>query len=309
MQRIHFIAIGEPAMLNLALAISKKNSFLVTGSDEVFDESVLPRLKSKLMLPEKEGWFPERIHKGLTAVVLGRSVRSDNPEFVKAKSLGLKIYSFPDFLFQQSRSKTRIVVAGTHGKAFTVAIILYMLKKLKIDADYLVSKAVPGLDALAKLSYEARVAVFEGSENPASATEPRPEFHLYKPHIAVLTGVEWFSSVAYPNSEIYVGQFRKFVELMEAQGRLIYNAQDEVLKEITEHLRRDIVAFSYQNPVYEIHNSIVYLKTRKVDVPLTFSGEQNLQYMEAARIACRQVGVTDDQFYSLIPDFRYGDQE
>jgi UDP-N-acetylmuramate: L-alanyl-gamma-D-glutamyl-meso-diaminopimelate ligase len=296
-------------MLNLALAISKKNSFLVTGSDEVFDESVLPRLKSKLMLPEKEGWFPERIQKGLTAVVLGRNVKPDNPELVKAKSLGLKIYSFPDFLFQQTRSKTRIVVAGTHGKAFTAAIILYMLKKLKIDADYLVSKAVPGLDAMAKLSYEARVAVFEGDEHPASVLEQRPEFHLYKPHIVVLTGVDWHSSSAYPTFETYAEQFREFVDLMEAQGRLIYNENDETLKGISEHLRRDIVAFAYKSPVYEIHNGTVYLKTRKAEVPLAFASELNLQCVEAARMACRQVGVTDDQFYTLISEFSHEDME
>ncbi|MBP1675591.1 MAG: Mur ligase middle domain protein [Bacteroidetes bacterium] len=303
MQRVHFIAIGGAAMHNLAIAISKKNSFLVTGSDdEIYDPS-FTRLKNRGLLPDKLGWFPDRIHKGLSAVIVGTHVASDNPELVQAKALGLKVYSYPEFLFQQTRSKTRIVVGGSHGKSTTTAIILYVLKQLRIDADYMVGAHIDGFDALAKLSYEARIAVFEGDEYLTSSLDPRPKFHLYKPHIAVLTGIAWDHIDVFPSEEEYVEQFRRFTELMEVQGRLIYFADDKHLKQIAEKLRRDIVPFTYNTPEYEVHKGVTYLKTKKADVALSVFGEHNLQNIEAARIACRQIGVTDDQFYSVIPGF------
>lgn len=303
MQRVHFIAIGGAAMHNLAIAISKKTNFQVTGSDDEIFEPSLSRLREHKLLPEKMGWFPERIHKGLHAVILGMHATEDNPELIRARELGLKIFSFPEYLFQQTRSKTRIVIGGSHGKTTTTAMILFVLKQLKIDADYMVGAQIEGFDNMVKLSYESRIAVFEGDEYLTSPIDRRPKFHLYKPHIAVLTGIAWDHINVFPTFENYVEQFRMFTELMEVQGRLIYFDGDDNLNNIAQKLRRDIVPFPYNTPEYEVRNGITYLITKKGDVPLKFFGEHNLQNMNAARLACRQIGVTDEQFYSAITDF------
>lgn len=303
MQRVHFIAIGGAAMHNLAIAISKKNNFLVTGSDDEIFEPSYSRLKENGLLPDEMGWFPDRIHKGLSAVILGMHATEDNPELLRAKELGLKIFSFPEYLYQQTRSKTRIVVGGSHGKTTTTAMILFVLKQLKIDADYMVGAQIEGFDNMVKLSYEARIAVFEGDEYLTSPIDHRPKFHLYKPHIAVLTGIAWDHINVFPTFTVYLEQFKKFTELMEVQGRLIYFDGDENLNEIVAHLRRDIVPFGYNTPAHEVRDGVTYLKTKKGEVALKVFGEHNLQNMEAARLACRQIGVTDDQFYSVICNF------
>ena len=303
MQRVHFIAIGGAAMHNLAIAISKKDNFLVTGSDDEIFEPSRSRLKENGLLPDEMGWFPDRIHKGLQAVILGMHATADNPELIRAKELGLKIYSFPEYLYQQTRSKTRIVVGGSHGKTTTTAMILFVLKQMKIDADYMVGAQIEGFDNMVKLSYESRIAVFEGDEYLTSPLDRRPKFHLFKPHIAVLTGIAWDHINVFPTFENYVEQFRIFTDLMEVQGRLIYFDGDENLNEIAQHLRRDIVPFPYNTPEYEVRNGITYLITKYGDIPLKVFGEHNLQNLNAARLACRQIGVTDEQFYSVISEF------
>lgn len=303
MQRVHFIAIGGAAMHNLAIAISKKENYVVTGSDDEIFEPSYSRLKEHGLLPEKTGWFPEKITKNLSAVILGMHAREDNPELIRAKELKLKIYSFPEYLYQQTRNKTRIVVGGSHGKTSTTAMILYVLKKLKIEADYMVGAQIEGFDNMVKLSYESRIAVFEGDEYLTSPIDLRPKFHLYKPHIAILTGIAWDHINVFPTFENYVSQFSKFVDLMETQGRLIYFKEDPELQKIADNLRRDIVPFPYQTPEHEIVNGVTYLKTRKGNVPLKIFGEHNLQNLHAARLACKQIGVTEDQFNNAIADF------
>ena len=303
MHRVHFIAIGGADMHNLAIAISKKQNFVITGSDTEITEPVRMRLEKNGLLPDKSGWFPDQIHKGLTAIIIGKDVDKDNPELLRAKELKLKIFSFPEYLFLQTRSKTRIVVGGSYGKTSTTCIILFVLKKLKIDTDYMLNPGVEGFESSVKLSYESRIAVFEGDENPTSAIDNQAVFHHFKPHIAVLTGVIQAEKNKYPVFENYVEQFRKFTELMEVQGRLIYFDGDEKLNEIITKLRRDIVPFAYNTPAYELKDGISYLKTRYGKIALKVSGEHNLQNIDAARMACRQIGVTDEQFYSVISEF------
>lgn len=303
MQKVHFIAIGGAAMHNLAIAISHKNNYIVTGSDDEIFEPSLGRLKENGLLPAEFGWYPDKIHKGLNAVILGMHAKADNPELLKAKELGLKIYSFPEYLFQQTRSKTRIVVGGSHGKTTTTAMILFVLKKLKIDADYMVGAQIEGFDNMVKLSYESRIAVFEGDEYLTSALDLRPKFHLYKAHVAILTGIAWDHINVFPTFEGYVEQFRKFTELMEVQARLIYYDGDENLRKINSTLRRDLVAFPYNTPEHEVRDGITYLKTKNGEVALKIFGEHNLQNMNAARLACKQIGVSDLQFYAAIADF------
>jgi UDP-N-acetylmuramate: L-alanyl-gamma-D-glutamyl-meso-diaminopimelate ligase len=303
MQRVHFIAIGGAVMHNLAITISKKNNFQVTGSDDEILEPSRSRLKEFGLLPENEGWYPEKITKNLHAIILGMRIDNDNPELIRAKELGLKIYSFPEYLFQQTRSKTRIVVGGSHGKTTTTAMILFVLKQLRIDTDYMVSTQIDGFENLIKLSYESRIAVFEGEECLTSPIDPRPKFHLYKPHIAVLTGIDRTQAEIFPTFENHVEQFHKFTELMEVQGRLIYFDGDENLKKIAGNLRRDIVPFPYNTPQHEVRDGVTYLLTKYGEISLKVSEQYNLQNMDAARLACRQIGVTDEQFYSVISEF------
>ncbi|MDO9634743.1 MAG: Mur ligase family protein [Paludibacter sp.] len=303
MQRVHFIAIGGAAMHNLAIAISKKDQYLVTGSDDEIFEPSLSRLKEHGLLPDKIGWYPERIHSNLVAVILGMHAKLDNPELLRAKELGLKIYSFPEYLFQQTRNKTRIVVGGSHGKTSTTAMILYVLQKLKIDTDYMVGAQIEGFDNMVKLSSDSRIAVFEGDEYLTSPIDLRPKFHLYKPHIAILTGIAWDHINVFPTFENYVEQFKKFIDLMEIQGRLIYFDGDEALMDMTKNLRRDVVAFPYNTPEHEVVDGVTYLITRKGKVPLKIFGEHNLQNLHAARLACKQIGVTEEQFNNAISDF------
>lgn len=303
MQKVHFIAIGGATMHHLAIAISKRSSFLVSGSDIQIEEPALSRLKTNKLLPEKLGWFPEKIQKGLSAVIVGTQVSEDNPELIKAKQLGVKIYSFAEYLFFSTRSKTRIVVSGSYGKTTIAAMIIFVLKQLRMEVDYMVESPVTGLENQIRISYEARIAVIEGDEQLTLPLDKRPKFLLYKPHIAVLTGISEESTKIYPDFETYIQQFKTFVEQMEFQGRLIFYKNDKHLKEINENLRRDIVAFPYNTPIHEFHNGVTYLKTKRSEVPVNTSDEYHLQNIEAARLACKQVGVSDDQFYSVIGEF------
>ncbi len=304
MQRVHFIAIGGSAMHNLAIALSKKELFEVTGSDEEIYEPSYSRLKLNQLLPDKPGWFPEKIHENLDAVILGMSARSDNPELLKAKELGLKVFSMPEYLFLQTRNKTRIVVGGSHGKTTTTAMILHVMKKLNFKADYMIGTQLPGFEDTVHLTYDARVAVLEGDEYLSSALDKRSKFHHYKAHIAVLTGVAWDYVNVFPTEETYAETFSKFIDSMEVQGRLIYFEDDDTLSSIVKSSSRiDIVAFPYKTPKYEIRDGVAYVKNRKNWVKLQVFGEHNLQNLEAARLACRQVGIWDDKFYEAIADF------
>lgn len=301
MQKVHFIGIGGSSMYNLAIAIRKKNNFQITVSDIEIADEAYTQLKENNLLPEKLGWFPEKINKGLSAVVIGAEVKLENPELLTAKELGLKIYSFPEFILHQTRSKTRIVITGTHGKRTTIAMILFALKKLKTDVDYVISFEMRGISNLIRLTYDARIIIIEDNENVKSTFLDRLKNPFYKPHIAILTGIETNEMQA--SQKDYLFQIKNFIEKMEVQGRLIYFDGEEMMNDICMQLRRDIVSFPYNFHEYKIIDGITYLITKKTEIPLNISGIKNLEYLNAARIACRQIGVTDDDFYSAIADF------
>ncbi|NDV46799.1 peptidoglycan synthetase [Paludibacter sp. 221] len=303
MPKIHFIAIGGAAMHSMAIALSKNPGLKITGSDDEIFEPSRSRLEQHNLLPAEMGWFPERIHEKLDAVIVGMHATEDNPELQRAKELGLRIYSFPEYLYENTRGKTRIVIGGSHGKTTTTAMILFVLNKLKINADYMVGAQIEGLDNTVKLSYDAKIAIFEGDEYLTSPLDKRPKFHLYKPHIAVLTGIAWDHINVFPTFDNYVEQFSKFVNLIEHQGRLIYYADDKNLQTIAENSRRDIITFPYNTPKYEVRNGITYLQVKNGEIPLKIFGEHNLQNMEAARLVCRQLGIWDDKFYPAIAEF------
>ncbi|MBB3188628.1 UDP-N-acetylmuramate--L-alanine ligase [Microbacter margulisiae] len=304
MKHLHFIAIGGAAMHNLAIAVSKKQNYIITGSDdEIFEPSKSHLIKAGL-LPEKMGWFPEKITKELNAVIVGMHARADNPELLRAKELGLDIYSFPEYLYYQTQKKTRIVVGGSHGKTTTTALILHVLHKRSMPVDYMVGAQLDGFETMVKLSYDAPIAVFEGDEYLSSPLDPRPKFHLYHPHIAVLTGIAWDHINVFPTFEMYVDQFKKFADLIERDGRLIYNGKDPEVQNIATNLRTDIVAIPYDDPEYEISNSITSIIYKGVKYPLQVFGEHNLQNIAAACLVCKQLGVQENDFYAAIQDFK-----
>ncbi|MDD3080447.1 MAG: Mur ligase domain-containing protein [Paludibacter sp.] len=303
MQRVHFIAIGGAAMHNLAIAVSRKNNFFVTGSDVNISDQTAEELKKYDLLPEQKGWFPDKITKTLAAVVRANEVTDDNPELLRAEELGLKIFTYPEYIYQQTRSKTRLIISGNSERKMVAAIIVYVLKQLKLSADYLISATFDGLEFPVQLSYDARIAVIEGEDCETRINGCKPRFHYYKPHIAVLTGID--VPVEQDDTRIaeYIGQFAEFIELMEFQGRLIYFGEDSIVNSLTENLRRDLVAFKYGTPEYEIRDGVCFIKTRKEYTRVALKGGEKLQDIEAARLACRQIGVTDDQFYRVVADF------
>lgn len=304
MKRIHFIAIGGAAMHNLALALSEEANCQVSGSDDEIFEPSRSRLQAKGLLPEKTGWFPdERIHQDLDCVIVGMHATADNPELLRAQALGLTIYSFPEYLYQHSKDKLRIVIGGSHGKTTTTAMILHILKKLGYESDYMVGAQITGFENMVRLSNTAKLAVFEGDEYLTSPIDPRPKFHLYHPHIAVLTGVAWDHINVFPSYENYVEQFHRFAELIEANGKLIYFEGDPELRKIASELRPDIQQWAYTTPPHHLREGKTYLQTPNGEICLSFFGRHNLQNMEAAHLVCRQLGISDKDFYAAISDF------
>ena len=302
---VHFIAIGGSAMHNLAIAMHKKG-FIVTGSDDEIFEPSKSRLAKLNLLPTKEGWDVDNIHAGLDAVILGMHARIDNPELLKAQELGLKIYSYPEYIYEQTKDKTRIVIGGSHGKTTITAMILHVLNYHKIDCDYLVGAQLEGFDTMVKLTKEAKIAVIEGDEYLSSPIDRRPKFHLYKPNIATLSGIAWDHINVFPTFENYIEQFKIFVDLIEQGGSLIYCELDREVKKVGEAARADIKKFPYSIPEHKIENGTTILTDRQLptfNCQLKIFGEHNLMNLNAARLSCNQVGISDAQFYEAIQSF------
>ena len=298
--KVHFIAIGGSAMHNLAIALCQKG-ITVTGSDDEIFDPARGRLEKYGLLPAEEGWHPERITKDLDAVVLGMHARIDNPELLRAQELGLKIYSYPEYLYEQSKDKLRIVIGGSHGKTTTTAMILHVLAHCGIEADYMVGAQLKGFDVMVRLSHTAKVMVIEGDEYLTSPIDRRPKFHLYKPNVAIITGIEWDHINVFPTFDIYREQFGKFIDLIEPDGTLVYCDEDkEVHRVAMENRRTDIQKLPYVCPEHMVENGVTYLNNR---TPLMVFGHHNLLNLTAARMACRQVGVTDEQFDEAIATF------
>ncbi len=307
--KVHFIAIGGSAMHNLAIALCQKG-ITVTGSDDEIFDPAKSRLEKYGLLPESFGWHPERITKDLDAVVLGMHARIDNPELLRAQELGLKIYSYPEYLYEQSKDKLRIVVGGSHGKTTTTAMILHVLAHCGIEADYMVGAQLKGFEVMVRLSHTAKVMVIEGDEYLTSPIDRRPKFHLYKPNVAIITGIEWDHINVFPTFDIYREQFSKFIDLIEpfphgaglsdSTGVLIYCDEDkEVHRVAVENQRTDIQKLPYVCPEHRVVGGVTELGHTK----LRIFGHHNLLNLTAARLACRQVGVTDEQFDEAISTF------
>ncbi|MCW8897059.1 MAG: Mur ligase family protein [Flavobacteriales bacterium] len=299
---IHFIAIGGSAMHNLAIALHKKG-YKVTGSDDEIFEPSKSRLAKHGLLPQTEGWKEENIRTDLDAVILGMHARNDNPELLKAKTLGLKIYSYPEYIYEQSKNKTRVVIGGSHGKTSITAMVLHVLQKTNIDADYMVGAQLEGFETMVKIT-DAPVIILEGDEYLSSPIDRRPKFHLYQPNIALLSGIAWDHINVFPTFENYVEQFKIFIDLIEDNGYLAYYENDKILKELAEKTTKNITKVAYSTPSYYIDNGTTYLKTVDGDIPLIIFGEHNLQNLNGAKLICNQLGVKDAAFYKAITSFK-----
>ena len=301
--RVHFIAIGGSAMHNLAIALHKKG-YQVTGSDDEVFEPSKSRLKSYGLLPGKEGWFPENVTPELDAVILGMHARQDNPELVRAQELGLKIFSYPEYLYEQTKTKTRVVVGGSHGKTTITSMIMHVLRYNQIQFDYMVGAQLEGFDTMVSLTEEAKIAVFEGDEYLSSPIDRRPKFHLYFPDIALLSGIAWDHINVFPTFPFYVEQFEIFAGLIQPNGSLIYFGGDENLQQVAEKSRDDVQKFAYQSHDSVIENGITYLVVDGKRIRLQIFGDHNLQNISGAQLVCRRLGLNDDQFYSAIAEFK-----
>ena len=298
--RVHFIAIGGSAMHNLAIALHKKN-YLVSGSDDEIFEPSKGRLIKYDLLPENEGWFPEKITNKLDAVIVGMHARIDNPELLKAKELGIKIFSYPEYLYEQSKDKIRVVIGGSHGKTTITAMILHVLNYNKINCDFMVGAQLEGFEVMVKLSEDAKIMLIEGDEYLTSPIDRRPKFHLYKPNVALLSGIAWDHINVFPTWENYLKQFEIFIDLIEITGSLIYCEEDKNVKKLSETNRNDIKKIPYKLPDYVIKNGITYLLDN--DIPLKIFGKHNLQNLNGAKLVCKELGITNEQFYEAIKSF------
>lgn len=301
--KIHFIAIGGSAMHNLALALKNKGEE-VSGSDDVIFEPSRSRLQKAGLLPETEGWFPEKIHSGLDAVILGMHAKADNPELAAAKDLGIPIYSYPEFLYEQSKHKTRVVIGGSHGKTTITSMILHVLKYCNVETDYMVGAQLEGFDTMVKLSDKSDFMVLEGDEYLSSPIDPRPKFHLYKPNIALLSGIAWDHINVFPTFEQYVEQFRIFVDSIVEGGSITYNMEDAVLEKVVQESANTIRKIPYHTAAHEVVNGVTYLETGEGPMPIEVFGKHNLSNLAGAKWICQHMGVDEDQFYEAIASFK-----
>ncbi|MGJ8713695.1 MAG: UDP-N-acetylmuramate--L-alanine ligase [Maribacter stanieri] len=300
--RIHFIAIGGSAMHNLALALEHKG-YVITGSDDVIFEPSKSRLAAKGLLPVAFGWFPEKITSDLDAIVLGMHAKADNPELLKAQELGITIYSYPEFLYEQSKNKTRVVIGGSHGKTTITSMILHVLNFHDIEVDYMVGAQLDGFDRMVHLTEDNDFIVLEGDEYLSSPIDRRPKFHLYQPNIALLSGIAWDHINVFPTFENYVEQFKIFVDSIVNGGSITYNIEDEVVKEVVEASENAIRKLPYTTPEYTVEDGETLLETNEGPMPIEVFGKHNLSNLAGAKWICQNMGVDEEDFYEAIATF------
>lgn len=297
---IHFIAVGGSAMHNLALELHKKG-YQVTGSDDEIFEPSKSRLQHAGILPEAWGWFPEKITDQLDAVILGMHAREDNPELQRAKELGIKIFSYPEYLYEQTKDKKRVIVGGSHGKTTTTSMIMHVLKSCGIAFDYMAGALLEGFDTMVHLSDQSSIAVFEGDEYLSSPIDMRPKFHHYHPDIAILTGIAWDHMNVFPTFENYVEQFALFIEKITPNGSLIYFQPDENICEILQRANPSVKLLPYNTFPYSVKDGITYLNDA---TPIQVFGQHNLQNISAAYLACKELGISEQSFLLGISTYK-----
>ena len=300
--KIHFIAIGGSAMHNLAIALKLKG-FSITGSDDAINDPSRSRLKKYNLLPQKEGWFSDKITSDIDAVVLGMHAKDDNPELLKAREIGLKIYSYPEFIFNQSKDKIRIVIGGSHGKTSITSLVLHVLRTLNIESDYMVGAQLDGFEVMVKLTDTSKYIVLEGDEYLSSALDLRPKFHLYKPHIALISGIAWDHINVFKTFESYLKQFEIFINSVEENGTLVYNELDHELKKLVSSNKSNLNYIPYSIPKHKIIDGISFIDINNRLYRLKIFGDHNLQNISGALNICKALGVESEDFYNAITSF------
>ena len=300
--KIHFIAIGGSAMHNLAIALKLKG-YSITGSDDAINDPSRSRLKKYNLLPQKEGWFSDKITSDIDAVVLGMHAKDDNPELLKAREIGLKIYSYPEFIFNQSKDKIRIVIGGSHGKTSITSLVLHVLRTLNIESDYMVGAQLDGFEVMVKLTDTSKYIVLEGDEYLSSALDLRPKFHLYKPHIALISGIAWDHINVFKTFENYLKQFEIFINSIEKNGTLIYNELDPELKKLVSSNKSNLNYIPYLIPKHKIIDGISFIDFNNDLYRLKIFGDHNLQNISGALNICKALGVESEDFYNAITSF------
>ncbi|CAI8205053.1 MAG: UDP-N-acetylmuramate--L-alanyl-gamma-D-glutamyl-meso-2,6-diaminoheptandioate ligase [Flavobacteriaceae bacterium] len=300
--RIHFIAIGGSAMHNLAIALHHKGEDISGSDDEIFDPSK-SRLAAHGLLPEQYGWFEDNISTDIDAVILGMHAKSDNIELLRAIELGLTIYSYPEFLYEHSKNKTRVVIGGSHGKTTITSMILHVMHYHDKQVDYMVGAQLEGFDTMVHLTKDNDFIVLEGDEYLSSAIDRRPKFHLYKPNIALLSGIAWDHINVFPTFDNYVEQFRVFLSQITHGGAIVYNQEDTQVKQVVEATQNQIKKYPYQTPEYTVENGDTLLETQDGPMPIEIFGRHNLNNLEGARWICQLMGVQQEDFYEAIATF------
>ena len=300
---IHFIAIGGSAMHNLAIALHQKG-YQITGSDDTIHNPSKARLEKHGLLPDEFGWFSDKININLDAVILGMHAKKDNPELLKALELGVKIYSYPEFLYEQSKDKTRVVIGGSHGKTTITSMILHVLNYHDKKVDYMVGAQLDGFETMVQLTEENEFIVLEGDEYLSSPIDRRPKFHLYKPNIALLSGIAWDHINVFPTFENYKEQFSIFTDSLVNGGIMVYNEEDLAVKDVVETSTNHIKKYEYSTPNHFIENGTTFLETSEGDLPLEIFGNHNLQNLAGAKWICQHMGIDEDDFYEAIVSFK-----
>ncbi len=301
-QSFHFIAIGGAAMHNLALALHQ-NGAVITGSDDEINEPSRSRLAAAGLLPPVIGWFPEKLHAGISAVILGMHARADNTELAAAKQLGIPVFSYPEFLYEQSKNKLRVVIGGSHGKTTITSMILHVLRVANLDFDYMVGAKLEGFDTMVKIS-NAPIIILEGDEYLSSPIDRRPKFHLYHANIGLISGIAWDHVNVFPTFENYVEQFKIFANQLPHTGTLIYCSEDVDVSSVANQTVSPATKRPYGVPSHRIDNGVTVLQTAVGDVPLQVFGKHNLMNLEGARAVCELLGVTAATFYEAIGSFK-----
>jgi UDP-N-acetylmuramate: L-alanyl-gamma-D-glutamyl-meso-diaminopimelate ligase len=301
-QRVHFIAIGGSAMHNLAIALHQQGVEVSGSDDEIFEPS-RSRLERLGLLPDRLGWDPYRLDAGIDAVILGMHARADNPELLRAQELGIPVFSYPGYFHERTRNKTRVVIGGSHGKTTITSMIVHVLREAGVEFDYLVGAQLEGFDCMVKLSEGSSVAIIEGDEYLASALEPVPKFHLYRPDIALISGIAWDHINVFKTFGQYVDQFRIFIDKIEPGGKLVYCAEDEEVRHLAEDPAVTVDRIPYRVPAHRIEDGRTVLETGHGDVPLSVFGRHNLQNLEGARHVCHLLGIGDREFHQAMTRF------
>ena len=301
-KNIYFIAIGGSAMHNLAIALHLSGNSVSGSDDEIFNPSK-GRLEKYGLLPDKMGWDESRISNEIDIVILGMHARENNPELIKAQELGLPIFSYPEYIYEATKEKTRVVIGGSHGKTTITSMVLHVLNFHKKENDYMVGAQLEGFEVMVKLTDSAEIAVLEGDEYLSSPIDRRPKFHLYNPNVALLTGIAWDHINVFPTFENYCEQFEIFINKIEEGGSLVYFSGDKEIENLISNSKRNIDFIPYSTPEYTIDNGVTTLISNEGSYPLEIFGEHNLQNLNGARLVCEQIGISSKEFYSAIQTF------